>query len=603
MDHSSRTTRIARFGPFELDSRSGELRRSGSRVRLQEQPVRLLMLLLERAGEVVTRDELRDRLWGSDTFVDFDQGLNAAIRKLRTAVDDSAEAPRFIETLARHGYRFIAPVEWVGGDQPRRRVRWIVATAALLSLAAVAGLLWRQLRSLPRSASPAPVAIHSIAVLPFATGDKESEYLGEGLAEGLIDELSTWPEMHVISRSSSFRFKGKSDDPRSIGRQLNVGAVLSGNLQRTPVEYQLHAELTDSRDGSELWSRQYRTRIANLLDLQRHVAADIALRLGFTRADAPRLGRKTSPAYDLYLRGRYLEKQADFLRASSYFEEAVRVDPSFALGYAGLGSAYGRVAGNSLIPGSEREFRRKSHEALNRALALDPTIAEAYASRAATESTFDWDFPAAERDFRRAIELKPTHAEAHEWYSIHLYRTGRFAESRHEINLAYQLEPYSVANRSYICWNRLVNRQYAEAIAFCRQSADVDAKLVNRSCLTWCQLLAGDYEGAIATIRIIGPANADELAEALRGGGREALWKKRIEQYERTNSNYYVAACYSALGDRDHAFAFLDRAFEQRSPLIAEFYVDPRLDSLRSDPRFEELARRIGLPQVRARAK
>lgn len=598
MDHSTRSPGIALFGPFEFNSHSGELRKGGSRVRLQDQPVQILGILLERAGEVVTRDELREKLWGADTFVDFDHGLNTAIRKLRTALDDSAETPRFIETLARHGYRFIAPVQWVAGSRKPRTAAWVTVAIILLLLVATAAALYF------RSSPETPLGIHSIAILPFETADKQTDYLGDGLAEGLIDELSTWPEMHVASRSSAFRFKQKSADPRAIGRQLNVAAVLSGNLQRTSDEYQLHAELTDVKDGSELWSSQYQTRVADLQVLQHHVAADVAVRLGLTRADDPRLRRKASPAYDLYLRGRYLWNQRrDLLRAIAYFEEAVRVDPKFALGYAGLANAYGAAAGNSIIPGSEGSFEKKHTQAVNKALSLDPTIAEAYASRAASESTYYWDFAAAEHDFRRAIELKPNYAPAHEWYSIHLYRMGRFAESRHEINLAFQLDPYSGPIRIYMCWNRMVNRQYGQAIAFSLESARFDSRLGNRPCLSWCQLLTGDYEGAIATFRAYIPSTADELAEALRDGGREAFWKKQLEQFERNNDSYHVAICYSILGDRDHAFTFLNKAFEQHAPWLADFYVDPRFDNLRSDPRFDELARKIGLPQVRAKAK
>lgn len=590
--------RVARFGPFELDVETAELRKNGARVQLQEQPARILAFLLEHAGEVVTREQLREKLWAADTFVDFDHGLNAAVRKLRAALDDSADTPRFIETLPRHGYRFIPSVEWiVAPAAPRSSARlypWITVSVTVIAIAVIVFLFVRRpVRALP--------PIQHIAILPFATTDPAIDYLGDGLAEALIDEISKWPDLRVVSRTSAFRFKGKPIEPREVGRQLGAGAVLAGNLEHTADEYRLHVEMIDVDDGTEIWSRRYETRIADLNLLQRRVAEDMALRFGRTRSDNAR--RETSsPAYDLYLRGRYAwnrRSRGDLVRASQYFEQAVQLDPQFARGWAGLAAAYGAIAGNSTIPGSEGLFQKKAKAAANTALSLDPMLAEAYACRAAGESTSEWDFDAAERDFRRALELDPNYASAHEWYGVHLYRTGHLGEARQEIERAYQLEPFSVAMVSYMCHIRLYQRQYADAIAFSMRIRDIDPDLVHPGCLQWAQLQLGRYDDAIATVKSSNAQDGDELLYAYRTGGRDGFWKKKIEISERNKNPFGLACAYAVTGDRERAFAALDEAVRRRLPGAADFYMDPRFDSIRSDPRFDELARRIGLPQVR----
>lgn len=602
MDQAVEDRRIARFGPYCADLRSGELRKNGSRVRLQEQPLRLLAILLERAGDVVTRDELRERLWGGDTFVDFDHGLNTAIQKLRTALNDSAEAPRFIETLPRHGYRFIAAVEWTADAvtqttaaiRKSNRARWTpvaAVIAAVFLLLAVSAVVY--LRRRPER----PVAVQSICILPFANAEQETEYVSDGLAEDLVDELSSLPELRVASRTSSFRFKGKTADPRAIARQLNVAAVLTGKVARTADQYQVDLELIDSKDGAALWAKSYSTRATELQMLKRHIAVDLSLRLGLTRTDDPRLRQEPSPAYDLYLRGRYLwnyRSTDSILRAVATFEQAVKVDPNFAPAWAGLAQAYGAVVGAELMPGSEKEIYDKSLAAANKAISLDPSCVEAYASRAAGTAGYYWDFVDAERDYRRAIKLKPNYATVHQWYASDLIRFGRAAEARREIDIAYELEPFSIAITSSVCWNRMYDRRYGEAIAFCRRVKDIDPELVNANCLSWCHLLKGEYEDAIAAIRPWNPQNADELAAALARGGSAAFWKKRSELYERTKmSSNLAAASYAMAGDRDSAFAVLDDAFKRRAVFIKHIGVDPRLDNLRSDPRFEDLLRRI----------
>ncbi|MCM2317496.1 MAG: hypothetical protein NDJ92_20290, partial [Thermoanaerobaculia bacterium] len=285
--------------------------------------------------------------------------------------------------------------------------------------------------------------------------------------------------------------------------------------------------------------------------------------------------------------------------ATEYFERAVALDPKFALGYSGLANAYGAIYGNHYLPGNDVAMAEKSKVAADKALQLDDTLAEAYASRAAGFSSYYRDFAAAERDFRRAIELKPAYAPAHQWYSFHLWRVGRLAESRREAELAYQLEPFSRAMNATLCWNRKYERRYDEAIEFSRRAVQRDRNIVNYLCLFQVEALDGRYEDAIATIRAaprdLDPSKADPLEIAYRQGGPSGFWRKCAELT--SESEPYVNAEYHAMaGERDKAFAHLEIAMRRRSSELGGLRVDPMFDNLRSDPRYDELVRRIGLP-------
>ena len=586
--------RAARFGPFEVDLPGGELRKGGTRLRIQEQPLRLLEVLLRRAGDVVTREELREQLWPADTYVDFDHSLNTAVRKLRTALGDSAETPRYVETVARRGYRFAVPVEWIGDavERPRARThaaRW--ALGALIATVAASALLyglWRR-----------PPEVRTLAIMPFTSSDPHAADLGEILAETLIERFSLSPDLRVAARSSSFRFAGKPFDAKSIGESLNVSAILTGNIARKGERLMLHVEMIDTADGIAVWARDYPIDETKLGALERYLGGDLALRLGVTDADQDR-AVKSSPAYDLYLRGRYhwhKRGRDNLLKAVDYYERALKLDPEFALAWAGLSNAYGSLSAGTYIPGTEADFRRKSHDAVERALSLDPNLAEAYASRAAGKSTYDWDFAGAESDYRKAIALKPTWTAAHYWYSEHLSRMGRFAEARREIDIANQLEPFSIGTTSFLCWNRFVERRYGEGIAYARRMEEIDPRLSDSWCLESCLVMEGRYPEAVEVFRTKRPVVANELRAAFGTGGVEGFWRTRIKQ--RASSAYARAEAWAMLGDRERAFAELESAIARREPLAASMYVDPFFDSLRPDPRFDALARKVGLPQAK----
>jgi DNA-binding winged helix-turn-helix (wHTH) protein/TolB-like protein len=581
--------RSARFGTFALDLRRSELRRDGVAVRLQDQPFRLLVYLVERAGEIVTRDELREHLWPAE-FVDFDHSLNTAIRKLRAALDDSADQPRYVETVARRGYRFIAPVSWEGGAAaapaavsppapeagaaPRRMTPMFAVAAAILLLAVAALLVWRGGTTSSRA------DIGAIAVLPFTNSDPRSEHVSDGLTELLIDKLSRLPRLRVMARSTVFDFKGRKIAPADAGKELNVGAVVTGHLRRERDQYAIHVELIDVRDGAQLWGGRYTATPADLPLVQSRIADDLSTQL---RRDADTHGRRfaarayttNAAAYEQYLLGLQLwhtRGKENLPRSVEHFNRAIALDPNFAAAWAGLANAYGVMAGSGML--SPEEGTVKILAAARKALALDPENAEAYTSIATTSFRALWDFEGAERDYRRALELNPNYATGHQWYSDYLRAMGRTEEARREVDTAFRLDPLSPAINSARCYSLLHDRRYEEALAFAEQSESV-----RRRPLPHCK-------GAIT---------------ALRGDRTLVLRRQQLllaQPDPASASPVEIAETYALLGRPDDAFAWLEKGAQRRSTRITSFHVSPGLDSLRDDPRFAALAKRIGIPDA-----
>jgi Tfp pilus assembly protein PilF len=415
---------------------------------------------------------------------------------------------------------------------------------------------------------------------------------------GLIDELSTAPALKVTALTSTMRYRNSKADLPTIGRELGVSTFVTGTFRREGENVVLRLEMIDPRDGSQIWAKNYAYPSENAAAMRRRVVADVSLRLGIAGTD--RVRRAPSPeAYDFYLQGRYLwhmRTRAHILRAIELFEQAIAIDPEFAQAWSGLGNAYGVLAGNDLVPGQEGETQKKAEAAIAKALALDDTLADAWASRAASKGSYNWDFEGAERDYQRAIQLNPSYSSAHQWYGAFLNNMGRSAEARREIDLALQLDPYSLPANMWVCWDRFVARQYDEAIAHARRARASDPVLRLGPCVVWSHAMKGDYEAVIATVRNAKPDNADALAAALQRDGVRGFWRQRTLQMN--GHAYTEAACLALAGDRDEAFASLERAYTLRQSDVPGLYVDPRMDPLRSDPRFEALARRIGLPQV-----
>ena len=440
---------VVRFGVFEVDLRSGELRKQGLKIKLQEQPFQVLATLLERPGQVVTREELQKKLWPEGTFVDYEQGINIAVKKLREALGDSAEKPRFVETLARRGYRFIGQIahrpqnspederlELGSTDapgtgrlakaesEPRRRFGPLaVGVLVLAMLVAGGGYYWFASRD-----TNTHQAIDSLAILPFtiAGGDATSEYVSDGITESLINDLSGLRQLRVVARTTAFRYKGQERNPQEIGRHLKVDAVLTGRVLLRGDSLNVQADLMNVSDGSQLWGEQYQRQFTDLLALQEEIAREISekLRLRLTGEQQKQLTKRyteNTEAYQLYLKGRYHwnKRTAEGLnKGIEYFKQAIVRDSNFALCYAGLADSYNMLAGYSLAPA--RDSFPQAKEAARTALKIDNTLADAHTALAFALMHYDWNWPEAEREFKLAIELNPNYASAHRWYAIYL---------------------------------------------------------------------------------------------------------------------------------------------------------------------------------------
>src|SRR5580700_2645529 len=476
----SRPTSVVRFGTYEVSLQSGEVRKSGLRIRVQQQPMKLLQILLERPREVVTREELRRRVWPDESFGDFDQALNIAVAKLRSALGDSAENPRFIETLPKRGYRFIAEVSVVGADVrskkpesvaedlpatepaqklqvaasavvPQRR-RWttrrvIVALALVVSLSILALLLIH-----PRGHPP--MGIHSLAVLPLdnLSGDASQNYFADGMTDELITDLAQISALRVISRTSVMVYKGARKPLPQIARELNVDAVVEGTVLHSGNQVRITAQLIEASTDKHLWSQSYEGELRDTLALQNRVASAIAdqIRINLTPQEQAVLksAKAINPeAYESYLKGRYFwnKRTADGLKvALAYFKQAIEEDPKYAQAYSGLADTYALLGDWQYAVMTPKEAYPKAKAAALRAVELDSTLGEAHNSLAFVLDGFDWDFDSAGREFQRAIELNPGYATAHHWYAWHLSLLGRYDQAIAEMRKAENLDPLSL---------------------------------------------------------------------------------------------------------------------------------------------------------------
>ncbi len=488
-----------RFDAYEADPRSGELRKHGVRIPLEERPFRALLILLRRANELVTREELQTQLWPADTFVDFDHGLNTAIRKIRLALNDRAGAPRFIETVGRRGYRFLSVVEQMSGMAPERTMGDGSATGSIAALpaaqnqereAAIAVDPVARRRQLPIVAAVCAVLaltlaaggiawyvrstktnqIDSLAVLPF-TNEGGDDYLSDGITESLIDNLAHVPDLKVKSRHSVFRYKGKDVDVQQVGKDLGVTALVSGRVVPRGGTIEVSAELTNVSDNTEIWGQHYSAPVPNIISLQQQIAGDIASKLrsgmsGTEKQQVTKQGTKDPEAYELYLKGRYewnKRTPASLAAAISYFNQAIAQDPNYGLAYVGLADVYSVMTWYGAIP---TEVVPKSNAAARKALELDPTLARPHAVLAGNEMEYEWDFAGGEAEYKKALELDPNDATAHQWYAEDLAAIGgREQEALVEATRARQLDPLSAIVSMATMRTRIAARQYDEAIA------------------------------------------------------------------------------------------------------------------------------------------
>lgn len=574
---------VVRFGVFELDPRAGELRKRGVKLHLQAQPFAMLVALVERSGAVVTRAELRERLWPSGTFVDFDHSLATSINKIRSVLGDSAQSPRFIETLPGRGYRFLASVEAVSGNG--------VATAQ------------------------PPTVIESLAVLPFENvgGDATVEYLSDGLTESIIMSLSSLPAVRVMARTTVFRYKGRAVDPLAAGRELRVGAVLVGRVDQRGDRVLISAELVDVANGWQLWGSLYDNTLADLSAVEGTVATDIcrALRLELTRALRTRLAKRAAgdpAAHQSYLKGRYEMNKftaAGLEQGIAHLCDAVRLDPTHALAHAALAAAYTQLGFFGLLPPAQ--LFHQAREAALAAFALDDSLAEAHAVMASVVKISDWNWPAAEREYSRALELNPHDASAHLWYADFLCALGRSDEALQQIHLAEQCDPLSLRIHVERAWIAYMVRDYPRAIEHARLTVAMEATCAAAHLmLGLAQEQSGRTGEAIAAYRTAhqhsgaNPTVVAALGHLLgRAGERDEARTLLVELAGRTArgyvSPYCLALLHVGLGDGEAALASLQQAFEAHDFWLVWMAREPRFDGLRDDPRFVELAARVGL--------
>jgi TolB-like protein/DNA-binding winged helix-turn-helix (wHTH) protein len=638
MRQSADPHRILCFGSFEVDVVSGELRRQGLKIRLQDQPFRLLVLLLDRAGDVVTREEVRETLWPADTYVDFDHSLNTAVRKLREALGDSAEAPRYVETLARRGYRFIAPVaprrtapvthpanSDVASVLPYPAARLSTSTRRLLILAIVVlicAAAFVAYRLVPRQGPITPSGGRlTLAVLPFdnLSGDADQEYLSDGLTEEMITQLGRLEpdRLRVLARSSTWKYKRADRDIGQLRRELGVDYVLEGSLRRASERVRVTAQLVRVDDQSQVWAETYERDFRDVLILQSDVAEAIARTIAVTltpdaRARLARARPVRSEAYQDYLRGRFFwnrRTEAALKQALGYFQKAIAADPGYAPAYSGLADSYLSLGASSIVGGlPPRQTMPEAKAAALKALQIDGTLAEAHTSLAMVHLLYDWDLAACEKEFRRAIELDPNYTAAHHWYSHCLLPLGRTEESLAESQRALELEPLQLVVGLHLGWHYLYARQYDQAIEQFRKTLELDPAFPQAQRYTaWAYLQKGMHPEAIAALRSAlssvgrNPEIEGELGHALAVAGRRTEALVMLEGLGRLSSTRYVspysvALVQAGLGDRDQALAWLDKAYAERSDYMPYLRLEPMLDGLRSDHRFAALVRRVGLP-------
>jgi TolB-like protein/DNA-binding winged helix-turn-helix (wHTH) protein/Tfp pilus assembly protein PilF len=630
-----------RFGVFGVDLRAGELRKHGLRIRLQEQPLQVLAMLLERPGEVVTREELQQRLWPADTFVDFDHGLNKAVNKIRDALGDSAESPRFVETVARRGYRFLAEVKAPDATPvrspelappplptaefrdrpdlavvpalPKHRLSataWKISAFVLLALIA-SFATWKL-----HSRNSPPSAIHSLAVLPLESlsNDASQDYFADGMTDELISDLGQIRALRVISRTSVMAYKHARKPLPQIARELNVDAIVEGTVLRSGEQVRITAQLIDATADKHLWSQSYEGELKDTLALQNQVARAIAdqirINLNPQEQAALKIAKVVNPgAYESYLKGRYFwnKRTPDSLKAAlAYFNQAIDEDPTYAQAHSGLADTYALLGDWQYAVMTPKEALPKAKAAAIKALELDSTLSEAHNSLAFCFDAFDWDLESAGKEFQRAIELNPGYATAHHWYAWHLSLLGRYDEAIEEMRKAKNLDPLSLIINADLAELLVIAHFYDESIIQSRKTIEMDPNFALAHNQLGQAYLQKHMNGeAVAelqkAVELSGgsPTCIANLARAYSASGKTNEAVRLLGDLKnRPNHNYSdaseIAVIYAALGDKDQAMHWLEMGYEERfNPGVL---LRPGFDPLRSDPRFQDLVLRIGFP-------
>jgi TolB-like protein/DNA-binding winged helix-turn-helix (wHTH) protein/Tfp pilus assembly protein PilF len=641
--------RIARFGVFEADFESRQLTKSGLRIRLQEKPFQLLMLLLERKGVVVTREELKEKLWPRDTFVEFDVGLNTAVKKLRAALSDSADSPRFVETIPRLGYRFVAPVSVARPENtsvvdpevavpaaeqhfesivsavassdtmPRSNRRLSLLVWAALAVVVLSTGFALRLRFNSASAGQSG-SIQLIAVLPLqnTSADPSQEYLAEGITDEIITDLAKLAGPKVISRTSAMQYKGTRKTIPQIARELHVGAVLEGSVERSGDRIRVRVQLIEAATDQHLWAEAYERQLSDVLLLEAELAQDIArqiqVRLTPKQQQDLAHNRPLNPqAFQDYLQGRHywaLRTSQSLITAIDYFNRAIQEDPNDAHSYAGLAQCY--IVLPMMAKTSQTEAYQKARDAAAKTLALDDSLAEAHLSIAEVRLYQDWDFRGAEKEFKKTLELNPNYSTGHQWYGEFLSLMARPQEAIRELQIAVALDPLSPVVHLQFGNTLQQARQYDQALDQYHEALKIDPKFsLPFHAMHWAYRRQGKFAESIKPLRAALQswdakndwiALVDQLPAAYSNDGRTGYLRQCVKIHEHSERPwFYLARDYSDLGNREAALAELNKAYENRQLEVLYLLVDPELDSLRSDLRFQRLTKEIGFPQTSSR--
>lgn len=677
------TISIIYFDVFELDLKDGELRKEGLAVKLAPQPFKILAMLASRAGQIVIREEIQRAVWGEDTFVDFDLGLNQCIRQIRTALGDDSQNPKFIETLSRRGYRFIPPVkeakrleaeisdsgeqavdgfppmridirpgdiepspqEGPAADVKRARKQLAgrlsvkrtvgIAVAAILVAVVVLALIieafgprsfWTELFRRGQGKT-----IRSLAVLPFRnlSGDPEQEYFAEGMTDQLITDLAQIPSLRVISRTSTTQYRDSRKALPTIARELSVDAVVEGTVTRSGSRVRVTAQLVQAEPEKHLWAKSYERSMGDALNLQGEVAEAIAAEIRVKLP--PQEGMRLTPyrfqnpaAEDAYLKGHYYFQKgrsqwnqsanAPLNKSIGYFRQAITIDPSFSLAYTGLATAYDALLTTEVRDATHQPgaVSAKAKAAALKALQIDGESAQAHAALAWNQFVYDWDWPGAEAEFKRAIALDPGYATGHYWYAMYLSAMGRHDQAIAEIRLAERLDPISSGIRFGGGWVFYEARRYDETIQEDQAALALSPNSARAHfALGWVSVKRGLFQQAASEFQkgaILSGGDTQTLdaymgyLDAASGKRQDAFRMIRLLNAKRppaSISSYVIAEIYAALGEKDLAFTSLEKSYQEHQFEMTYLKVDPDLDSLRSDPRFTDLLRRMHLPQLR----
>jgi TolB-like protein/DNA-binding winged helix-turn-helix (wHTH) protein/Flp pilus assembly protein TadD len=621
-----------KFGQFELDLRSYELKRDGEPLRLEKIPMELLIFLVEHHGQLVTREQIIERLWGKQVFLDTEQGVNTAIRKIRQVLLDDPEKPQFLETVVGKGYRFVSIVTAKGNESPpsreelppphgpqmtRNRTRdlWLIGAVSVLLLLGV--VLWAVWYRIAWATKPRiTTSFHSIAVLPLEnlSGDPSQEYFADGITDALITQLAKLHGLRVISRTSIMQYKSLRKPLPDIARDLSVDAVVEGSVSRSGNRVRVTAQLVDAHADRHLWAEEYDRDLREILSLQSELARDIAEKVRANISSEEQLlmaraGTVEPAAYESYLRGRSFWNQrtpAGLKQSIIHFQHAIELDPRYAEAYSGLADAYTALGYTSYW--APKDSFPKAREFANKALQIDSSLAEARASLAYVKLYYDWDWKGAEEELQRAIAVNPNYATAHHWYSVLLTARGRHDEALSEIGRAHELDPLSVPINTDIGFELYYARRYEEAISHLRSVLQTSPKFpLAHLWLGRAYEQKGMYPEAITEFEQAGTALKDWPVIIAAAGHAYGRWGHKsdataalLRMNELTKEEYVtpygMALIFAGLNDREQAIHWLQKAYEDRSHWLVWLNLDPRFDNVRSDPRFADLLRRMHFP-------